>query len=53
MEVLGAAGWMYFHQQGQQGLAIASLIIGLSVEHIIQGSSLKPAEEVSESPAFG
>ena len=53
MEVLGAAGWMYFHQQDQHGLAIASLLIGLSVEHIIQGSSLKPKEHISGSPAFG
>nr|WKN36534.1 hypothetical protein K4G66_29670 [Tunicatimonas sp. TK19036] len=53
MEVLGAAGWMYFHQQGQHGLAIASLLVGLSVEHVIQGSSLKPKETVSGAPVFG
>jgi len=53
MEVIGAAGWMYFHQQGQHGWAVASLLIGLSVEHIIQGSSLKPEKTFSKSPAFG
>ena len=52
MEVIGAAGWLYFHEQGQPGLAAASLFVGLSVEHIIQGSSLKPKENISKTPSF-
>lgn len=44
METLGAVGWMYFHQQGQHGWAVASLVIGLSIEHILQGGELKPEE---------
>lgn len=45
METLGALGWIYFHQQGQDEWAIVCLIVGLSIEHIIQGSALKPDEE--------
>ncbi|MEM9326881.1 MAG: hypothetical protein AAGA85_14540 [Bacteroidota bacterium] len=44
METLGAVGWIYFHQQGQDSWAMISLIVGLSIEHIIQGSALKPDE---------
>ncbi len=46
METLGAVGWIYFHQKGDDTLAMVSLIVGLSIEHVIQGSSLKPDEVV-------
>ncbi|MEM7374301.1 MAG: hypothetical protein AAF587_37245 [Bacteroidota bacterium] len=48
METLGAVGWMYFHQQGQDGWAVASLLIGLSIEHILQGRELKPEENLTQ-----
>lgn len=42
METLGAVGWLYFVRAGQPGLGAALLLIGLSVEHVLQGSQLKP-----------
>ena len=42
MEVLGAVGWIYFHQNGEDNYVIISLIVGLSIEHVIEGSALKP-----------
>ncbi|MDN5217146.1 hypothetical protein QQ020_34055 [Fulvivirgaceae bacterium BMA12] len=53
MEVLGAVGWIYYHQQGDNHWAMLCLLIGLSIEHIIEGSSLKPenVERVSPPPS--
>lgn len=45
METLGAMGWIYFHTTGRPGIGITCLIIGLSIEHIIQGGGLKAIEE--------
>lgn len=42
MEVLGAVGWIYFHQLGNNQWAMLCLIVGLAIEHVIEGSSLKP-----------
>ena len=41
METLGAMGWIYFHSTGRPGIGIACLLVGLSIEHIIQGGGLK------------
>ena len=41
METLGAVGWMYFHSNDQPIIGIVCLIVGLSIEHIIQGGGLK------------
>lgn len=49
MEVLGAVGWIYFHQNGNDLFAMLSLLVGLSIEHIIEGGSLKPdTEEIGD-----
>ena len=42
MEVLGAIGWLYFTMQGDVGLGALSLLVGLSIEHVLQGSQLRP-----------
>ena len=44
MEVLGGVGWLYFTTKGQPYLGGACLGIGLSIEHILQGSQLRPAK---------
>jgi hypothetical protein len=41
-ESIGAAGWLFFLRSGQPTMAALSLLLGLVIEHIIQGSSLKP-----------
>ena len=52
MEVLGAAGWPYFVRDGNEALGGLALLIGLSVEHIIQGATLKPERTTpATSPA--
>ena len=45
MEVIGAVGWLYFVRHGQPGLGAACLLLGLSVEHVLQGSALRPEEK--------
>ena len=42
MEVLGAVAWLHFVRNDQALLGGALLLIGLSIEHIIEGASLKP-----------
>ena len=44
MEVLAAAGWIYFHNNDQDNYAMISLLLGLSIEHVIEGSALKPVK---------
>lgn len=54
MEVLGAMGWLYLTWNGRPLAGAAMLLIGLSVEHVLQGSQLKPegmtAPEVRQQP---
>jgi hypothetical protein len=45
MEVAGGALWLYFVRGGDEMLGAACLLIGLSVEHVIQGASLKRSNE--------
>ena len=42
MEVGGAVAWFHFVRAGQPVIGIIILLVGLSIEHIIQGSELKP-----------
>ncbi|MDA2927951.1 hypothetical protein MYX78_12110 [Acidobacteria bacterium AH-259-G07] len=44
METLGGAAWLYFVRDGQVLRGGALLLIGLSIEHIVQGSALKPRQ---------
>ena len=44
MEVLGAAAWLHFVRNDQALLGGALLLIGLSIERIIEGATLKPQE---------
>jgi hypothetical protein len=41
MEVAGGALWLYFVRDGDQMLGAVCLLVGLCVEHVIQGASLK------------
>ncbi|NJM40538.1 MAG: hypothetical protein HC853_07105 [Anaerolineae bacterium] len=45
MEVMGGALWLYLVRGGNEMLGAACLLIGLSVEHVIQGASLKRSNE--------
>lgn len=51
MEVIGGAGWLYLTWEGQPLAGAACLLIGLSIEHVIQGAQLKPDAEVARTPA--
>lgn len=44
MEVAGGALWLYFVRGGNEMLGAVCLLLGLSVEHVIQGASLKRVE---------
>jgi hypothetical protein len=48
MEVGGAVAWLYFMRDGQPVLGGICLLVGLSIEHVLQGSQLKPDSSVSE-----
>ncbi|MEF8817078.1 MAG: hypothetical protein V5A20_10100 [Salinibacter sp.] len=50
MEVAGAVGWLAFVRADRPLLGAACLLIGLSIEHVLQGSDLRPGEE-TEHPA--
>ena len=42
MEVLGGVGWLYYVRHDSPGLAALFLLVGLFIEHVLQGSQLKP-----------
>ena len=42
MEVIGAVAWLYFVRIDRPVLGAVCLLIGLSIEHILQGSDLRP-----------
>lgn len=42
-ETLGAVGWLYYVSAEQQFIGGLVLLVGLAVEHVIQGGTLKPA----------
>lgn len=48
MEVMGGVLWLYFVRGGNEMLGAACLLIGLSVEHVIQGASLKRSNQSSK-----
>jgi hypothetical protein len=43
MEAAGATGWLALRAADQPILGALCLLVGLTVEHIVQGSLLKPA----------
>ncbi len=45
MEVLGAVGWLYLVRTDRPVLGAVCLLVGLSVEHVLQGSELRPEED--------
>jgi hypothetical protein len=51
MEVAGAVGWLYLTWNGQPVAGALCLLAGLSIEHVLQGSQLKPDEVVAPEPA--
>lgn len=42
MEVAGAVGWLWFVRADQPVAGAICLLLGLSIEHVIQGSQLRP-----------
>ncbi|MEX2401100.1 MAG: hypothetical protein WD423_10040 [Rhodothermales bacterium] len=44
MEVAGAMGWLYFVRADRPVLGAVCLLVGLSIEHVLQGSELRPDE---------
>jgi len=42
MEAIGGAGWLWLHDGGQPVGGAAVLLVGLSIEHVVQGRLLKP-----------
>ena len=42
MEVLGGVGWLYYVRHDSPWLGALFLLVGLSIEHVLQGSQLKP-----------
>ena len=51
MEVAGAVGWLAFVRADRPLLGALCLLVGLSIEHVLQGSDLRPEEEAVEGPA--
>jgi hypothetical protein len=49
MEVVGAVAWLYFVRNGQPVAGGICLLIGLSIEHVLQGSDLRPAEDAGSA----
>lgn len=49
MEVVGAVGWLAFVRADRPVLGAVCLLVGLSIEHVLQGSDLRP--EAAEAPA--
>ncbi len=45
MEVLGAIVWLYFVRNGQPVVSAVLIFIGLAIEHVIEGTSLKKVPE--------
>jgi hypothetical protein len=44
MEVAGAVGWLAFVRADRPLLGALCLLVGLSIEHVLQGSDLRPEE---------
>jgi hypothetical protein len=51
MEVAGAVGWLALVQADRPLLGAACLLVGLSIEHVLQGSDLRPDPEGTSRPA--
>ena len=53
MEVVGAVGWLAFVRADRPVLGAVCLLVGLSIEHVLQGSDLRPeeAEAAATAPA--
>jgi len=41
MAVLGAIVWLYFVRNGQPVVGAVVLFVGLAIEHVIEGATLK------------
>ncbi|MFB6249941.1 MAG: hypothetical protein ABEL97_15375 [Salinibacter sp.] len=51
MEVAGAVGWLALVRADRPLLGAACLLVGLSIEHVLQGSDLRPDPEGAGRPA--
>lgn len=48
MEVAGAVGWLYFVRMDRPLVGALCLLVGLSIEHVLQGSELRPQVDSKE-----
>jgi hypothetical protein len=53
MEVAGAVAWLYMVRTDRPILGAVFLLVGLSIEHVLQGSDLRPAEVERVEPEPG
>jgi hypothetical protein len=53
MEVVGAVAWLYFVRTDRPILGGICLLLGLSIEHVLQGSDLRPEEVTVPTAADG
>ena len=51
MEAMGAVAWLYLVRHDEPLWGALILLVGLSIEHVLQGSQLKPAPPVDEEAA--
>ncbi len=51
MEAVGAVAWLYLVQHDEPLWGALILLVGLSVEHVLQGSQLNPEPPVDEEAA--
>ena len=51
MEAVGAVAWLYLVRHDEPLWGALILLVGLSIEHVLQGSQLKPAPPVDEEAA--
>lgn len=50
MEVAGAVAWLHFVRTDRPILGGLCLLVGLSIEHVLQGSDLRPEEVPATTP---
>jgi len=53
MEVVGAMGWLYLTWNGQPLAGAICLLVGLSVEHVVQGAQLRPEKTLAPAATAG
>ena len=49
MEAVGGAGWLWLHWRGQVVAGALVLLVGLTIEHVVQGGGLKPTTSAARA----